>query len=95
MLQAFLSLPFGYEFQSEQLIEDSSEQRILICLDLRWAEGWSYDHMANELNPKNLPTKRNRKWYGSVINRILKLSYTCRFITDNGEDLPPKNRSSY
>ena len=70
MLQA-TSIPYGHILKDGELVEDDLEQRVLAHLEIWWANGLSYDRMAEKLNLMNIFTKRNAVWKGATISRIL------------------------
>ncbi len=76
MLQA-ISIPYGFNFLNGELVEDDFEQRVIAHLEIWWSEGMSFDNMANKLNDKNIPTKRNRIWAGATVSRILSRERGC------------------
>lgn len=72
MISRDLAIPYGYDLEAGELIENDHEQRVIAYLEIWWSNGVSYDRMAEKLNSMNIPTKRNRGiWLGGVINKIL------------------------
>lgn len=72
MLQP-LSIPYGFNVEDGQLVENDQEQRVLAHLQLWWVEGLSFNAMAARLDQMNVPTKRSRgTWQPNVISRILR-----------------------
>ncbi len=72
MYPQVLSIPYGFDLIDGKLKENLHEQRIIASMQVWRSRGDSYDKISAKLNSLNIPTKRNKIWYGAVVNSILK-----------------------
>ncbi len=72
MFPIHLSVPFGYDSIQGKSVQNPHEQRIISNMQLWRSRGDSYDKISAKLNLLNIPTKRDRIWYGAMVNKILK-----------------------
>lgn len=73
MYPQVLSVPFGFDLVQGKLVQNSHEQKLIAFMQLWRSQGDSYDTISERLNfSMNEPTKRDRVWHGTQINKILK-----------------------
>lgn len=63
--------PYGYHWDNGKFVIDPEESEILKWMFDRVLEGKGTSWIADKLNDDGVPSRRNRKWNGSVVNRIL------------------------
>jgi DNA invertase Pin-like site-specific DNA recombinase len=67
-------IPYGYVRSTEdksKLIKDVSEQRVIELILKYSQEGVGHTEIAKILNRNKIPTKRNKEWKASTIDRIV------------------------
>jgi site-specific DNA recombinase len=62
--------PFGFDVEKGQLIPDEAEQAVLVRIASLRAEGVSYNKIANQLNARNVATKRGGPWYAASVRSV-------------------------
>ncbi len=68
-----LSVPYGYNLEDGEMVENDQEQRVIAHLELWWLEGISFNAMAARLDQLHIPTKRAKGlWQPAVISKILR-----------------------
>lgn len=72
MFPQVLSIPFGFDLVYGQLVENPAEMRAIAHMQLWRGQGKSFDEISEKLNSLNIPTKRDKIWYGGSVNKILK-----------------------
>lgn len=72
MYPQVLSIPYGFDLIDGKLKENLHEQRIIANMQLWRSQGESYDSISDKLNLLNIPTKRDKIWWGAMVNKILK-----------------------
>ncbi len=72
MFPEILSVPFGFDLVNGKLIQNEAEMRIISKMQFWRSQGKSYDSISDKLNFLNIPSKRDRIWYGGSVNKILK-----------------------
>lgn len=65
-------LPFGYCLQSGQVRKEEQEAETVRLIFRRYAEGASYEKLANELNGLGCPYAPGRPWNKNMVARILR-----------------------
>lgn len=73
--EVYSPTPFGFQEQITKdgkiLVQDKSEQDILLKIKKWHSQGWSLRKIANELTLKGVSTKQGGKWYASTIKYLL------------------------
>jgi site-specific DNA recombinase len=65
-------LPFGFSKDlNGNLLYNDKEQHIIKNIKKLRNNGCSLSQIANKLNSRHVPTKKNKKWYKSTIKKIL------------------------
>lgn len=67
-------IPFGYNLEGENLVENTAEQRGIEIISQLRQEGYSLRAIGKELSKRGIGTKEGRPWSAKVINSILKRS---------------------
>lgn len=69
----YSTAPFGYDYNPEikGLIVNKYEKKILRNILSQYLNGASLNKIATQLNEKNIPSPRNKKWTGNTIKNIL------------------------
>lgn len=62
---------YGYEAVEGKFIPNESEQKVIQSVIQMNLSGFSYSHIAEELNSTHIPTKRGGKWHHSTIKNII------------------------
>ena len=56
------NIPYGYNYENNELIVDKKEATIVKDIFNLYVDGLSMNKIAEHLNEKNIPTKQNRTW---------------------------------
>lgn len=65
-------LPFGYCIQNGQIHVAEPEANVVQIIFQRYAEGLSYDKLAEELNRQDVPYAAGKRWNKNMVARILR-----------------------
>lgn len=65
-------LPFGYCIQGGQIQVAKPEAEVVRTIFQRYAEGLSYDRLAEELNGQDVPYAAGKHWNKNMVARILR-----------------------
>lgn len=69
-LQAYSPVPYGYDRNGDELVQNDQEQ-VTVQKIRKWREkGWSLQKIADRLNTLGVESKNGGQWYGSTINAI-------------------------
>lgn len=71
------NIPYGYNYENNELIVDKKEATIVKDIFNLYVDGLSMNKIAEHLNEKNIPTKQNRTWRAQTISKILKNPLYC------------------
>jgi len=69
--QAYAPTPYGFDRESDSLIENDAEQSTVKLIQALKADGWSLRKIATRLNDETVPTKQGGQWYASTVKYIL------------------------
>lgn len=73
MYPQVLCVPYGFDLVRGELTQNPHEQRVIAFMQLWRSQGDSYDKISDRLNfTLNEPTKRNKIWWGTQVNKILQ-----------------------
>jgi len=70
--QVYSPVPFGFDKNGEELVENGSERSVVDRIKAWRKKGWSFSKIADRLNALNVPGKNGGRWYGSTVNYICK-----------------------
>ena len=62
--------PYGFEARDGELVANTSEQKIIAEIRRMRSEGRSYRDIANDLNVREIPSKRGGRWYAQTVSRV-------------------------
>ena len=83
--KVYSRVPFGYDNENGNLIENSYEQRILRKINRLRNKGESYNSICHFLNRNNHKTKTGRKWTKQNVYSLLKTDRNIiNFSSTNG-----------
>ncbi len=73
------NIPYGYDYKDGKLIINQWEANIVKEIFRTYKEEATFSEIVNNLNERNIPTKRNRKWAKSTVLSILKNPVYCGY----------------
>jgi len=66
------NIPYGYNYIDKKLIINKKEAEVVKKIFRLYENEYSMNKIADFLNEKNIPTKRNKIWRSQTISKILK-----------------------
>ncbi|MCT4586257.1 MAG: recombinase family protein [Carboxylicivirga sp.] len=63
---------YGYKSENKKLVVDDKEAEVVRSIFRMYESGIGTTKIANYLNSKEIPTRNNSNWKGSVLQRMLK-----------------------
>lgn len=77
--QVYSQTPYGFDRAGDKLIPNHQEQQIISQIRKWHRRGWSLRKIANQLNSREIPTKKSGgKWHASTIRAII-----CNTLHEN------------
>ena len=71
------NIPYGYDYIDKKLVINKPEAHIVKNIYQLYLNGLSMKKIADQLNEKNIPTKKKRRWGAQTISKILKNPLYC------------------
>lgn len=62
--------PFGFIREGDRLVPDDAEQRVLVTISRKRAQGKSYAVIAKSLNRTGTPAKRGGAWHAMSVRNV-------------------------
>lgn len=64
--------PFGFCYQSGELITDISEYKTVFAIIKLWQRGTALKAIVQHLNDQKIPTRHDKKWTQELVKKIIK-----------------------
>jgi len=72
--------PYGYDYEDGKLKVNEKEAEAVKLMFSRYLEGRSTSDIAEELDERDYPNKRNGCWSARTVGKILKNPVYCGFL---------------
>jgi len=73
-------IPFGYDCKNGKLEKNKEEQKVIRIIKQLRSSGLSFRGIANELNKRLVPTKKNGIWQANTVSTILSRVGTQKMV---------------
>lgn len=66
------TMPYGYMAEDKLLVVNEEEAIVVKDIFNKYNDGWGFNKIANYLNSKNIPTRKNKQWTKSALFYMLQ-----------------------